>query len=114
MHRMAILLLEITVCDIPNMADLRGALHVVAQWYALSRQDGFTQADIDQLKAGGREVVAAMRAVFAETGVHDMQLPKIHRLSHVSESVTLFGNFNEQTTESSESKHRDFKKMIRW
>ena len=110
---MAVLVLELVVCDIED-DHLRSAIHCVVQWYICSRKESFTAEDVRELKEAAMNAVAAMRVAFAESGVHELELPKIHRLGHVANSVASFGPFNDLTTETSESKHKDFKKMFRW
>ncbi len=102
------------MCDVANAPRLRAAVHAVVEWYNLSRKDEFDAEALKTLSLGAMEVTAALCAAFAETGVHHLQLPKLHRLCHVAESVRAYGRFNDLTTELSESKHRDFKKMFRW
>lgn len=113
--RCAVEVLEVTMCaDVLAFPALANAAHCVVQWYNASRKERPTEEDTEHLQAAAVALQASWKVAFADTGVHSLRFPKMHRLHHIAPSVTKFGPYLEQSTESSESAHRQFKKLYRW
>ena len=93
---------------------LRKSAYALVQWYVATREPkaGPTHADALQVAVGGLR--DTLQETFHDTEVHNLdRIPKMHRLEHVARSVLLYGPYTFLTTESSESAHKQLKRMFR-
>ena len=89
-------------------------VHRVASWYFASCNR--TYADDDDVAALA-DCTTALRETLHKAEIElsvTFGCPKVHRLRHVAELVTLYGPYDCLTAEMGEAAHQQFKRMFRW
>lgn len=117
---------EVIICDLPDAAAVKAAVHDVLAWYWATRNTRFAAATIAEV----RQLGTRMRASLAYFDSHDMRaryrpdadilsgplenVPKLHRaVRHVPEYIIRFGPYEDLTTEASEAANKPLKLMFR-
>ncbi|RHZ87245.1 hypothetical protein Glove_38g6 [Diversispora epigaea] len=102
--------------NVENFVENKKLSEVYAKWnkmYMMSRSEIFTESDFENFRKDTFEWAKLFVEIFKPYSRSKLKFPKFHSwIYHIFESICQFGIINGYTTETYESLHKDFVKIL--